>query len=226
MLRTAFPVNVNSTEAVFDIQYAYLKRSTADNTLYNRAMFECCGQRYADISDSCGGVALMNDCKYGYRIKENVLDLALLRSPRHPDAQADLGEHEFTYSFMPHSSDHISSGVIQEAASLNRQPYCFAGFRTGDWQPLCRQIAGDGISLEITKKAERSDCYVIRVVETAGKHSAGTLLWRDADIKVHETNLIEWADLAAVELDDRKQTVNLKPFEIKTFMVSYGCKDQ
>ncbi|MBE6381182.1 MAG: alpha-mannosidase [Lentisphaerae bacterium] len=226
MLRTSFPVNVAASEAVYDIQYAYLKRPVADNTIYDRARFECCGQRYADISDSLGGVALMNDCKYGYRIKDNVMDLALLRSPRHPDARADIGEHFFTYSFMPHSADHVGSGVIDEAAALNRQPCCFDGFQTGAAQPLCRQIAGKGISLEITKKAERADSWIVRVVETAGKHSSGTLFWRDDNISIHETDLIEWADLGSVELNGKQQQITLKPFEIKTYMVSYGSKDK
>jgi alpha-mannosidase len=116
--------------------------------------------------------------------------------------------------------------VIKEAASLNRQPYCFAGFRTASVQPLCRQIGGADISLEITKKAERSDSWIVRVVETAGKHSSGTLLWRDDNIKIHETDLVEWAELGKAELNGRRQEINLKPFEIKTFMVSYGSKDQ
>ena len=219
MLRTAFPVNVYADEASYDIQYAYLKRTTTDNTIYDRAKFECCGQRYADLSDGDGGAALLNDCKYGYRIKNNILDLALLRSPRFPDKDADIGEHFFTYSFLPHEGALVGSGVMEKAAVLNREVMIFDGFDAGNAVPFCRQESGENISLEVVKKAEKSDCRVIRLVETAGKHSKGTLRWRDAQVKVWETNLIEWEKGAEAKVENGIQEVELKPFEIKTFMV-------
>lgn len=219
MLRTAFPVNVFSDEAAYDIQYAYLKRKTNDNTIYERAQFECCGQRYADLSDGNCGAALLNDCKYGYKIKDNVLDLALLRSPRFPDAKADIGKHTFTYSFLPHSGNLVESSVMREAAVLNREVSIFDGMTTGNAEPFCRWLEGENISLEVVKKAEKADCRVIRMVETAGRRSKGKICWRNKDVKVWETNLIEWENGKAAEISDGIQEIELKPFEIKTFMV-------
>ena len=60
-------------------------------------------QRWADISDGKHGFSLLNDCKYGYDAKGNVLRLSLLRSPEWPDPHADEGHHEFTYSLLPHA---------------------------------------------------------------------------------------------------------------------------
>jgi alpha-mannosidase len=219
MLRTAFPVNVFSDEAAYDIQYAYLKRKTNDNTIYERAQFECCGQRYADLSDGNCGAALLNDCKYGYKIKDNVLDLALLRSPRFPDAKADIGKHTFTYSFLPHSGNLVESSVMREAAVLNREVSIFDGMTPGNAEPFCRWLEGENISLEVVKKAEKADCRVIRMVETAGRRSKGKICWRNKDVKVWETNLIEWENGKAAEISDGIQEIELKPFEIKTFMV-------
>ena len=56
--------------------------------------------KYADLSDHDYGIALLNDCKYGYMVLDNILDLNLLRSPSNPDPDADLGDHEFTYSLL------------------------------------------------------------------------------------------------------------------------------
>lgn len=219
MLRVSFPVNIYSDEAAYDIQYAYLKRKTNENTIYERAQFECCGQRYADLSDGNGGVALLNDCKYGYRIKDNVLDLALLRSPRFPDAKADIGKHTFTYSFLPHSGNLVESDVMREAAVLNREVMFFDGMSAGKSAPYCRLVEGKNISLEVVKKAEKADCRVIRLVETAGRRSRGKICWKDENVKVWETNLIEWENGKSVEIADRIQEIELNPFEIKTFMV-------
>ena len=220
MLRTEFPVNVYSHEAAYDIQYAYIKRPTGNNNIIEEAQIECCGQRYADLSDGNGGVALLNDCKYGYRIKDNVIDLALLRSPRYPDADADKGLHHFTYSFLPHNGSLTESGVISAGAALNRAPLLFDGFAAGNSQPVCRQISGDGISLEVVTKAEQAAALSLRVVETCGKNSSGILQYSADAPEVWECDLMEWNMLHKEKIDGNRQQITLKPFEIKTFMVT------
>ena len=84
MLRVHFPVDVMAERASFDIQYGYVKRNTHRNTSWDKAKFEVVGHKYADLSDHDYGVALLNDCKYGYMVHDNLLDLNLLRSPSNP----------------------------------------------------------------------------------------------------------------------------------------------
>ena len=107
MLRVHFPVAIRSEQAAFDIQYGYVKRNTHRNTSWDKAKFEVVGHKYADLSDHDHGVALLNDCKYGYMVHDNILDLNLLRSPSNPDPDADEGSHAFTYSVFPLSLIHI-----------------------------------------------------------------------------------------------------------------------
>ena len=84
MLRTKFPVDVHTTEATFDIQYGYVKRFSARNTSWDMARYEVPAHRYADLSDSQYGVAILNDCKYGHKVLDRTLDMTLLRSPQIP----------------------------------------------------------------------------------------------------------------------------------------------
>ena len=217
ILRVAFPVNIHSDSANYDIQYAFIPRTTHDDTTVDRAKYECVGQRYADLSDREHGIAILNDCKYGYRVKGNVIELALLRATRFPDDKADIGEHDFTYSFLPHVGALHESDVMDEAARLNRAPLCFNGFAANGVEPICRQIAGDGISLEIVKKAERENDVIVRVVEKRGMHSSGLLRWRRDVARIVETNLIEWEKGAEAKLSENMQEITLAPFEIKTF---------
>ena len=56
-----------------------------------------------DLSEGDYGVSLLNDCKYGHDIRDNVMRLSLLRSPTSPDPEADQGEHGFAYSLLPHA---------------------------------------------------------------------------------------------------------------------------
>ena len=215
MLRVSFPVTVRSEMASYDIQYAYVERPTHDNTSWDQAKFEMCGQRYADLSDRDCGAALLNDCKYGYCVKNSTLDLALLRSSLYPDRFADQGEHIFTYSFLPHSGALSESEVMKEAANLNRVPFIADGFESGAAALPCR-LASDGIALEVVKRAEKDDSLILRLVEFRGRHSAGTLQFASKPVKVRETDLTEWHDGKPLKSTGNMLKLELKPFEIRT----------
>ncbi|MAH64254.1 MAG: alpha-mannosidase 2c1, partial [SAR324 cluster bacterium] len=94
-LGTAFPIRVQTDSATCDIQYGHLKRPTHRNTTWDMARFEVAAQKYVDLSDQQRGVALLNDCKYGHKLHDNVINLHLLRSPTQPDPDADLGTYQF-----------------------------------------------------------------------------------------------------------------------------------
>ena len=121
LLRAAFPVDVVADEARFEIQYGTVARPTHDNTKWDYAQFESCAHRYADLSDPDFGVALLNDCKYGYRVKGSELSISLLRAPTEPDPIADRGAHRFTYAILPHAGDLAHTDeVVAAAAELNQ----------------------------------------------------------------------------------------------------------
>ena len=110
------------------------------------------GHKYADLSDHDYGVALLNDCKYGYMVHDDLLDLNLLRSPSNPDPDADMGEHEFTYSLLPHKHDLIRSGVIAVNLSQSRTHYVGRSiFRS----KIPIQLSGEGLELSVLKKQKK-----------------------------------------------------------------------
>ena len=102
LLKVAFPVNIRATYATYDIQYGNVRRPTNWNTSWEQARFETVAHKWVDLSERGYGVSLMNDCKYGHDIKDNVIRLTLLKAATHPDIEQDQGEHEFTYSLLPH----------------------------------------------------------------------------------------------------------------------------
>ncbi len=135
MLRTSFPVDVHAEEASCEIQFGHVRRPTHRNTTWDLAKDEVPAHRWADLSQRDHGAALLNDCKYGYKIKDGALDLNLLRSPPYPGprlvkdeeigpgglhhAYTDQGEHEFTYALFPHAGDAVSGGVARAGYELN-----------------------------------------------------------------------------------------------------------
>ena len=216
MLRTAFPVNIRCDSATFGIQYGYVKRPTHRNTSWDVSRFEVPAQKYVDLSDNNRGVALLNDSKYGHKIHENIMDLNLLRSPTYPDADADLGIHEFSYCFMPHKKDFIHSEVIQSALEFNQPPMIFVGKSAKGINPPLR-VKDSSIGLEVVKRAEKEKCWVVRLVERYGLSNQIEVELHESNTKLQETDLMEWND-------DEKSLktpvlLNFKPFEIRTFKI-------
>jgi len=231
MLRVAFPTSICSDQASFDIPYGYVRRNTHRNLSWDMARFEVAARKYADLSDNDYGVALLNDCKYGHKVLDNVIDLNLLRSPTHPDPDADQGRHEFTYSLLPHTGDLIRSGVQAQATMLNQPPAIFAGYAAGDAaggeasdqrRAITRpavpvSVGGDGVTLEVLKRAEKEECLVVRLVERLGREALATVSLADGDAALVETDLLEWEELAS--LGTGRIEVPMRPFEVRTFKI-------
>ena len=135
MLRTSFPVAVQASEASYEIQFGHIRRPTHRNTTWDLAKDEVAAHKWADLSEHDYGVALLNDCKYGHKIKGNVIDLDLLRSVPYPgpvlvkdedvqpgeahDGYTDQTEHSFRYALYPHQGDLVAGGVIQAGYEFN-----------------------------------------------------------------------------------------------------------
>lgn len=219
LLQTEFQTAIQG-RAFFDIQYGQLERAAHDNTSWEEAKYEVCGQRYADLSCRDYGMALLNDCKYGYRVKDGTLSLSLLRATKYPDFEADMGEHDFVYSIFPHSGDIADSRVYEEAAILNRKPYLAENFAAPENFDMPCRIISDGVSLEIVKKAEKSNDRIIRLVETKGRNSEAELYFAKNICNVSYTNLVEWENGESVRLDGNSAKITLKPYEIVTLRLT------
>ncbi|WP_341281966.1 alpha-mannosidase [Paenibacillus sp. FSL H8-0537] len=215
LLKVAFPVDIRSTEATYDIQFGNVKRPTHWNTSWDWARFETVGHQWADLSERGYGVSLLNDCKYGYDIKDNVLRLSLLKSAISPDPDADIGEHEFVYALFPHVGDWYAGGTVQEAWSLNNSLTAYEGAPVRDAFSLFR-LSASNVMVDAVKKGEDGDHLVLRIHEFAGVRSMVRL---DSDFRIvslQECDLMEKPFGAALS---SVAEFELKPYEIKTFIV-------
>lgn len=212
MLRVSFEAAVHAESARCDIQYGYARRVTHKNTSWEQAKFEVPIHRYADLTDTRNGFALLNDCKYGVSLAPSGLDLMLLRSTKYPDWTADLGEHSYRYAFLPHQAEMPISRIINEAADFNRMPLVFAGDVA--WQLPCWLSAGN-VRMEVVKPAEKSSDLILRLVEIAGLHS-DTELTVDKEWSLSNCDLLEWEEGRSLKLVKGSVALTFHPFEIKT----------
>lgn len=219
MLRASFDVDVKADTASYEIQFGKINRTVHDNTTWDLAQFEACGQKWADISQKDYGVALLNDCKYGYRIKGSILDINLLRSQNYPNVNADRGNHSFTYSFYPHKGDESDGEVSKEAYELNVPLYVTEGNGNRKDKQSLISVNGD-VVVETVKRAEKDDAMILRLFEPYGQST-------NADVQIHRKNSkIAFCDLMENDLKPAEQGENglhisFKPFEIVTLKVYF-----
>lgn len=223
MLKVAFPIAVRATKATYEIQWGNIERPTHWNTSWDWARFEALAHKWVDLSEGNYGVALLNDCKYGYDVKDNVLRLTLLRSPVRPDHTADKGRHEFTYSLLPHGGDWREGQVAREAYDLN-YPLHAATIRANPSGSLPPQFAfaevdAAHVAIETIKRAEDDDAWVVRVYEYMQNRSddVGLRFGRQI-VRAVACNLVEEEE-SGVRVEGSRLVFAIAPYEIKTFKV-------
>lgn len=118
MLKVEFPVDVRNTQASYETQYGITQRPTHYNTTWDMAKFEVCSHKFADLSEHGYGVSILNDCKYGFSTRGSIMSLSLLRSPKAPDDQADMGMHRMRWAIMPHVGG-LGNATVWAARAFN-----------------------------------------------------------------------------------------------------------
>ena len=160
LLKAASPVDVLAERAVYDVQFGNVERPTHRNTSWEQAKFEVCAHKWADLSEYGYGVALLNNCKYGYDIHDGVMRLTLIKSGIFPYPDADQEIHRFTYALYPHAGDFRAGRVVREAYDLNCP---LIGWQTERKQENGMEVWGDGKKAEVgggnceTAAARRGD---------------------------------------------------------------------
>lgn len=189
-LKVEFPFNLRADYATYEIQFGHLRRPTHFNNSWDMARFEVCAHRWADFSEPDFGVALLNDCKYGYAVHGNVMRLSLLRAPKSPDPQADMGAHHFRYALLPHAGAPVDSGIIQAGYSFNAPLLVYPTHAQPGERSFFRLVGGSMI-LDTIKKAEDSDAIILRLYEAHGKRGHCRLESTLSVARVTQCNLLE-----------------------------------
>lgn len=214
LFKAVFTVDVRSTYATYDIQYGNVRRPNHWNTSWDQARFESVGHRFADLSERNYGVALLNDCKYGYDVKDNVMRISLLRSGLQPDHLQDLGKHQFTYALLPHKGDFVEGQVVQSGYALNNPADVFKGAEQAESASFFT-VDNAQVEIDAVKRSEDGQYLVVRFHDFAGARQNVTVKPAFAYRAWAEGSLME-QPLSA--FDGGEVKLELHPYEIKTIL--------
>ncbi|XP_046577418.1 LOW QUALITY PROTEIN: alpha-mannosidase 2C1-like [Haliotis rubra] len=229
-LKVEFPSSMTSTQATYEIQFGHLQRPTHHyNTSWDSAKYEVCSHKWAVINEYGHGLAVLNDCKYGFATEDNVMRLSLLRSTKAPDANADMGDHAFTYALMPYTGTFQTAGVIQEAYNLNSplQVYTAPVSSLPPGGASYFTVDTPQVILETVKLSEDDDgAMVLRLYEAFGGSTTATLSTSLPIKTVNRCNGLEEVedegeDVELVRGDTSSITISFTAFQIISLIVKF-----
>jgi alpha-mannosidase len=225
LLKAAFPLAASSNKATYEIPYGSIERPTTRNNSWEDAKFEVPALRWADLGDGQHGFSLINESKYGYDAKGNVLRLSLLRSPTWPDPNADREHHHFTYALYPHAGDWKQALTVRQGYDFNYQLKAMqveAHSGTLPAEHAFVTVQQENVVLTAMKKTEDGMGLILRFYEWAGK---------SGDVEVHVpqgattatvTNLMEQPQGSPLTISGGDRvTAPIHPYEILTLRVDY-----
>ena len=218
VLKAEFPVDIRNRNASCEIAHGAAEYPTHYNTCYDQAKFEFCAHKWADLSEGGYGASIINDCKYGYNVHDNMMKITLLRGPICPDPMGDLGMHHFRYSFYPHAGTWRDADTVRLGFEENvRLEGEFIGGTGGnDVGHTYAKLEGESVILDAVKPAQDGRGYIVRMYESETRHCTVKASFELEYSKVIECNLME-CDEQEIDCENGEFTFKMKPHEVKTF---------
>lgn len=186
VLKMGFSTILKTGRLTFSIPYGFIERPQTGD--------EEPGQTWIDLSgsDKSGafGIALLNDGKCGYSVKNGEMRVTVLHSTawchHNPAVVSDedgyrymeQGRHEFTYRLVPHNGDWRQGRIPQEAESFLLSPVSLLTTNHQGKLPLSDSLLSvtpPNVAVTAMKLSEDGKAFVLRCVEQYGEKASGRI---------------------------------------------------
>ena len=226
LLKAAFPLAATNAHATYDLGLGTIQRS--NNT---EEKYEVPAQQWADLTAADGsfGIAILNDCKYGWdKPQDSVLRLTLIHSP-HPERDntsavlketEDYGRHKFKYALYSHSGNWGNGCVPWQAARLN-QPLVAFQPRAKHSGSMRREFSlfeldSPNVMIKAIKQAEDGDDIVVRLHNLTDRPVRAKLATAVDIRKGSRINGVE-SFVAQAEIEGNKLSIDMNSYQLQTF---------
>jgi alpha-mannosidase len=224
LLKAAFPLAASGPFATYEIPYGSIERPTTRNNSWEKAQFEVAAMRWADLGDGKHGLSILNNSKYGYDAVGNTLRITLLRSPKWPDPEADMGHHHFHYALYPHAGTWKDALTVRHGYEYNYPLTAVVTTVHAGTLPAehsFASVAPENVVLTAVKKAEDANGLIFRAYEWAGKDSTAEFRVPAGATGATVTNMMETPEGAPLTITGDVVKVPIHPYEIVTIRVDY-----
>jgi alpha-mannosidase len=217
-LQWVLPTDLRALHAVCGTQFGHVTRARHANTSWDVARFEVCAHRYVAVSEPSFGAAILADGPRGYDIRGNELQLTVLRSPKFPDPEADLGHQHLQWSVTLLDGDPITDGIENTAALMAHPVRILDGVPRVPASVISLDVPGALISA-VKPADDGSDDIIVRIWETRGGRTSGSLTI-DGMTAAQTCNALEDAGMPLDVSATGTVAIELKPFQIMTLRIT------
>ena len=217
-LQWVLPTDLRALHAVCGTQFGHVTRARHTNTSWDVARFEVCAHRYVAVSEPSFGAAILADGPRGYDIRGDELQLTVLRSPKFPDPEADLGHQHLQWSVSLLNGDPITNGIENMAALTAHPVRILDGVPRVPASVISLDVPGALISA-VKPADDGSDDIIVRLWETRGGRTNGVLTI-DGMNAAQTCNALEDAGTPLSVSADGTLAIELQPFQIMTLRIT------
>jgi len=217
-LQWVLPTDLRALHAVCGTQFGHVTRARHANTSWDVARFEVCAHRYVAVSEPSFGAAILADGPRGYDIRGDELQLTVLRSPKFPDPEADLGHQHLQWSVSLLNGDPIANGIENVAALMAHPVRILDGVPRVPAAVISLDVPGALISA-VKPADDGSDDIIVRLWETRGGRTNGDLTI-DGMTAAQTCNALEDSGTPLQVSANGTLAIELQPFEIMTLRIT------
>jgi len=219
LAKVVFPLTFTADYATYEIPMGTIQRSTNDP-----AKWEVPAQYWADMSSNNIGLAVINDCKYGYSAKSDTLCLTALRSPAWPCPHSDRGVHKFNYLLAPHNGSWQDAQIVHIAHNFNSPLLVFnTSYLTEQLAQNILNVSSPNVILSCWKQSYDQQDWIMRLYEAYGCAISTTITLSEV-LKLKSVVLCDLLENFVENIvfndSDNCFLTHFQPYEIKTFRLT------
>jgi len=221
LLRYTVPTGFKGADARYGCAFGSVGRSQLAGRQAEEAQWEVPGSRWMSALDGRGeGLSIVSEAKYGFRCKDGVASVSLLRSPLAPDPVADRGTHRIRFALGMHR-DATEDGNPSTAAAAESLYTPFLVLRGAEQlePPFSISRLGGVVPSWVMPSRTLENAYVIRMHETACAAERVTIEFVEPPAKVFLVDFFENRLRSARKLSARRYEIPVKQGQIVSVKV-------
>ena len=220
LLKYHVPTAYRGRHARYGCPVGSILRPQLPGDFADEAMWEVPGSRWAAVTSEAGedGLALVTEAKYGFSCRDGDLGLSLLRSPKDPDPNADMGRHRIRFALGRHRT--VSTPDRPNTAAAAETLFAPVLITHGKPAAPLLELEEPGTLVPAwVLPAQTASGWILRLHETMGARGSAVLTLRDKPARVSLVDLLEEHMGAPGKLGARRWRIEYAPYQLISVLV-------